>query len=88
MQVSERVEGHYEIQDEQFGKAYAWRPGHLVIECYCGQVLTITDSASICGCGADHESTFREELCAGRLGDETLHPWRCTRNVEDAGMPC
>lgn len=66
MQVSERVEGHYEIQDEPFGKAYAWRPGHLVIECYCGEVLTITYSVSICECGADHASTFREELCAGR----------------------
>jgi hypothetical protein len=31
--VIEHIEGRYESQDVPFGKAYAWRSGHVVGEC-------------------------------------------------------
>ena len=82
------TEGHYEAQEVPFGKVYAWRPGRVVIECDCGEVMFLTYSVTVCGCGTDHASAIQEELDARRLGDEELHPWRYAKDHENAGMPC
>jgi hypothetical protein len=69
-----------------FGKVYAWHPGSVVIECDCGERLTLTGSKTVCGCGADHEATIREELSARKPGGGGLHPWRYSADREDVGL--
>ena len=61
-QVLERTGGHYEVRKFTYGKDYTWYPECAVIECSCGERLTITTAESICGCGADHAALVREEL--------------------------
>jgi hypothetical protein len=88
MLVVERVQGRYEAQDVPFGKVYAWRSGQVILECDCGERLTINSCATVCECGLDHAATIREELdTASRSKDEALYPWRYFRSREDAGIP-
>jgi hypothetical protein len=80
-QVIERVEAHYEAREVPFGKVYEWHPGHVALECECGEklILTTTSTITTCGrCGADldvdgfvHDTQERE----GRLPDRLTHPW-------------
>lgn len=87
----ERTEGHYEVQEVDFGRVYRWCPEHINIDCECGEGLALTTSSSpVCPrCGTNHEATIREAISAGRLKDQTLHPWRYKdRNLEDTGLPC
>ena len=89
MQVIERSEGHYDAQKVQFGTVYRWCPECVVVECDCGERLTLTHSESTCpACGADHASIVREELAARRVGDETLHPWHYAEDRQEVGLPC
>lgn len=89
MQVIERTEGHYDVQEVEFGTVYRWCPECVVVECVCGERLILTRSESTCECGTDHTSVVGEELAARRLGDETIHPWRYSGDREDTGrMPC
>ena len=85
----ERTEGHYEVQEVEFGRVYRWCPESVLVECDCGERLTLTISMTTCrGCGTDYVEVVREELTAGRSGDdEALHPWRYARDREDAGLP-
>jgi hypothetical protein len=71
----ERAEGHYEVQKTSYGEAYVWCPGYVVVECECGQRLTLGASDTVCSCGAEHETLVREELAFWRSSDEILHPW-------------
>jgi hypothetical protein len=81
MQVIERTEGHYEVQEVEFGTVYRWCPECVVVECDCGERLTLTRSESTRSestcpeCGADHAAIIREDLATRRVGDETIHPW-------------
>jgi hypothetical protein len=87
----ERTGGHYEVQEVDFGKVYRWCPGCVNIECECGARLAFTvSSTAICPrCGVNHAANIREELTAGQLPDQALHPWRYdARDLEDAGLPC
>jgi hypothetical protein len=87
--VIERIEGRYEAQDVPFGTVYAWHSRRVVIECDCGERLTLTGSATVCGCGLNHATTIRKELDAARqLEDEVLHPWRYSGERENASIPC
>jgi len=83
----ERTVGHYEVQEVEFGRVYRWCPGCVVVECDCGERLSLTGSATVCSCGLDHAAEVNEELAAGRSGDEALHPWRYARGREEAGIP-
>jgi hypothetical protein len=79
--VIERVEAHYEAREVPFGKVYEWHPGHIALECECGEklILTTTSTITTCSqCGADldvdgfvHDTQERE----GRLPDRLTHPW-------------
>jgi hypothetical protein len=40
MRILERLAGHYEAQDVQFGKVFIWRPESVVAECECGKRAT------------------------------------------------
>jgi hypothetical protein len=73
--VKVRIEGHYEVEESRYGKAYVWIPAHALIECGCGQVMDADEHHTICpNCGTDHSDLVRE--VAGRhLSDDVLHPW-------------
>jgi hypothetical protein len=89
MQVIERTEGHYDVQEVEFGTVYRWCPECVVVECDCGERPTLTRSESTCPeCGADHAAIVREELAARRVGDETRHPWHYAGDRQDVGLPC
>jgi len=87
--VIERLEGHYEAQEVPFGRVYKWCPGGVVLECDCGEELILTSSKATCHrCGTDHiTNVVLEQLPAGQLGDEPLHPCRYARDREDTGLP-
>ncbi len=88
MQTIERTEGHYEVQDVEFGTVYRWCPEYFLVECDCGEVSTLTISETWCAwCGADHAVVLREELAARQLEDESAHPWRHVGDREDVGIP-
>jgi hypothetical protein len=74
--VIECVKAHYEVEDVQMGKVYRWCPQSVVLECTCGEQLTLTAFKTTCPeCGADHEAIAQEMLVA-RPEDEGDHPWR------------
>ena len=88
--VVEHLEGHYEAQEVPFGVVYRWCPECVVIECDCGERLTLTSSMATCGeCSADHGAVVREEMAIGRrLEDKDAHPWRYDDAMDREGIPC
>ena len=89
MQVIERTEGHYDVEEVQFGTVYRWCPECVVVQCGCGERLTLTPSQSICPeCAVDHGPIVREELAARQLADELAHPWRYAGDRQEVGLPC
>jgi len=83
-----RVEASYDVQEVQFGKVYRWCPECLVLECECGERLSLSAFMPYCaGCATDHAAAVQEELPDRRLGDEALHPWRYSEDREDGGIP-
>jgi hypothetical protein len=74
--IIERLEAHYEVEDVEMGKVYRWCPERAVLECTCGQELTLSAFNTTCPeCGADHAATV-EEVLEARPEDEGDHPWR------------
>ena len=74
--VIEHVQAHYEVQDVAMGKVYRWRPETVVVECTCGEQLTLSAFKPTCSeCGADH-APIVEEMLVARSEDEGDHPWR------------
>lgn len=82
-----RVEGRYETQEVPFGEVYSWRSGRVVLECDCGEVLNLTGSTSVCGCGIDHAATVREELAAVWLGTMLFTPGATSGTAKTPGYP-
>jgi hypothetical protein len=82
--VIEHVRPRYEVQDVEFGKVYKWCPEHLVVECQCGEMTSLTASTTACEeCGTEHTGLVREALPDHRLGEEDLHPWRYAKVSAD-----
>jgi hypothetical protein len=77
-QIIEHVEAHYETREVPFGKVYEWRPAHVILECDCGEKLTLTANSTMttCGCGAE-VGGFVQDLKEreGHLPDKLTHPW-------------
>jgi hypothetical protein len=74
--LTERLEAHYEIQDLKMGKVYRWCPERAVVECTCGEQLTLSAFNTTCPeCGTDHADIVEEVLVA-RQEDKGDHPWR------------
>jgi hypothetical protein len=69
--IIECIEGHYEVQKATYGETYVWCPERVEVECDCGQRKALTDSDTICSCGADHAALVREVLAHQRAS----HPW-------------
>ncbi len=78
--IIERGKAHYEAHEIPFGKTYGWHPAYVVLECDCGEKVTLTaaSTTTACGrCGADHGAFVRDvREREGRSPDEDIHPWR------------
>ena len=85
--VIERLEGHYEVREAEYGRSYTWSPGRVIVECECGEKPTLMFSRRVCWCGVDHTDVVTEELAAKRLGEEALHPWRYVEEREETSIP-
>jgi hypothetical protein len=87
--VIECTQARYEVQDVEFGKVYKWRPEQVLVECRCGQRLSLTASTTSCTeCGTDHDLAVKEASADGHQSDHALHPWRFVEDREDHGLPC
>ncbi len=89
MQVIERLEEHYEVQEVPFGRSYKWCPECIVVECDCGERLifklsALTDFGAVCECGAHLTRGIQEKLqghqpdVRGQMLEDheaTQHPW-------------
>jgi hypothetical protein len=85
----ECVEGHYEVQEVEFGKVYTWRSESVIVECDCGERSSLTHLDTICKrCGADHTLGVQEALDHQGMEEEDAHPWRYAGGREGAGLPC
>ena len=76
--IIERVEAHYESHEVPFGKTYEWHPGYVVLQCDCGEELTLTGTSTTirCRCGADHSAVALDiQEREDRLRDNVTHPW-------------
>jgi hypothetical protein len=76
--INRRAEAHYESREVPFGKTYEWHPGYVVLECDCGEKLTLagTSTTTRCGCGADHGAVVRDiQESEGQLRDKITQPW-------------
>ena len=71
----ECTEGHYEVQKTSYGEAYVWCPGCVVVECDCGERPVLSACATLCSCGADHQTLVSEELVSRRSSEGVPHPW-------------
>ena len=100
MRIVERLAGHNEAQDVQFGKVFVWHPESVVAECECGKRTTyerpdiVSGSANACECGEDRTCRSRKELGDELLDnegkeeeDKRLHPWRYWHTTNDSGVP-
>ena len=80
MEITARVEGHYEVHETPFARSYQWQLGYVTVVCDCGEKLTLsaTSTSSTCGkCGADNSAVILDiQEREGQLGHEVSHPWR------------
>ena len=83
MRIVELVDAHYRREDVEYGASFIWDPGHIVLECKCGQRQSLKRSELVeglvkCPCGANSETRLYEEQVAEVLGadDRKRHPWR------------
>ena len=73
VQILERVQAHYESREMPFATVYEWHPASLVLECECGEKVTLsatssTTTTTCSGCGADlgtfvYDIREREAVC-------------------------
>jgi hypothetical protein len=76
--ILERIEGHYEVDEGPFSRAYVWHPAYVTLECECGErfTLTATSTTATCRCGIDHISRIRGiQEREARLTEKIKHPW-------------
>ena len=79
VQILERLQAHYESREMPFATVYEWHPATVVLECECGEKVTLsaTSTTTTCSwCGAEL-GTFAFEIREreGRLPDKLTHPW-------------
>jgi len=97
MQVIERVDEHYDVEEVPFGRDYRWFPEQVVLECSkCGKRATykrlqvIGSEVISYECGKCNIARIREELVIRLLDKEYEahhHPWRYWHTSEDTGIP-
>jgi hypothetical protein len=75
--ILERADGHYEVHEGPFSRAYDWHPACVTLECSCGERLTLTatSTTATCRCGTDHSAIIHDiQEREGRMPDESVHP--------------
>ncbi len=78
MRVAKDTEAHYETHEVPFGRSYKWHPEKMIIECECGEKLTIAgmSKGASCGCGADYATLIQDiQRREENLQDDKIHPW-------------
>jgi hypothetical protein len=84
VRVIERVAEHYDTQKVEFGRVYRCGPECVVVECDCGERMTLKRLDIIIGsgftckeCGAKVSPRIREEVVIELLDedDAAVHPW-------------
>src|SRR5215210_8583859 len=76
--IIEDIEAHYETYEVPFGRVYEWHPEHIIVECDCGEriTLTATSTPGTCRCGTDLGAIVRGiQEHEARLPDKSIHPW-------------
>lgn len=81
MRIIERTEAHYRTHEVMYGKVYRWRPECVLVECDCGELLTLANSTELCRCGADYAAITQELADRWREKKEGLAP--CRREYEE-----
>lgn len=81
VRVIERTEAHYQTHEAKYGKVYRWCPEGVLVECDCGERLTLTSSTESCECGADYAAIIHELADREREKKEGLAP--CHREYEE-----
>jgi len=80
MEITARVEGHYEVLETPFARSYNWQPGYVTLVCDCGQKLGLsaTSTSSTCGkCGVDHSTVIPDiQERESQLRKKVRSPWR------------
>ena len=46
VQILERLQAHYESREMPFGKVYEWHPAAVVLECECGEKVTLSATST------------------------------------------
>ena len=85
--ITDRARAGYEVEEVEYGKVYSWNPESVVVECGCGEKVSLTDSETVCKeCGAEHTRLVRENMPDLQpQNDEYVHPWRYTEDDEGNG---
>ena len=76
--ILEHIEGHYEVHEGPFSRAYTWHPASVTLQCGCGERFTLTPTSTTptCRCGTDHSALIRDlEVKERQLPDKSTHPW-------------
>jgi hypothetical protein len=77
--IVKAIAAHYETHEVPFGRSYEWHPEYIIVECECGQKLTLTSTSNLPSCpqcGVDYGSLVRDiRHREKRLRDEDDHPW-------------
>lgn len=77
-QIIKHLEAHYETNEVPFGRSYEWHAEQIIVECGCGERLTLTatSTTTVCWCGTDHSAMIGDiQKRAGRLSDKIIRPW-------------
>ena len=82
--VIERTKARYDVQEVQFGTVYRWCPQSVLIECECGEAVSLTASEATCeACGAEYTGFVRKDEAEHvPEEDEEVHPWRYSERSE------
>ena len=50
--IIENIEMRYETHEVPFGRSYEWQPEQVIVECDCGEELTLTATSTTTAVGA------------------------------------
>ncbi len=88
VRVLECVGAHYKAQDVPRARVYRWCPATVLLECECGERLTLTSLRTVCfSCRTDHKNVIAEVLETHTEEDEGHHPWRSLRSYFSRPKP-
>ena len=72
--IIRHTEEHYEVHEIPYGRDYNWCPESVIVECDCGERLSLTATETTCTCGADHTALVQEGLNSLASSEQTPSP--------------